>query len=86
MHEIINWSRNGQTINVKNPSPYVVRLAQNITFLPSGAKARLKTYILPGETLNVSIKTPLAADTSVRFYPASRYGIEVPSFTSPLVP
>ncbi|MEA7536750.1 fimbrial chaperone protein, partial [Salmonella enterica subsp. enterica serovar Virginia] len=26
------------------------------------------------------------ADTSVRFYPASRYGIEVPSFTSPLVP
>ncbi|MGC8165209.1 fimbrial chaperone protein, partial [Salmonella enterica] len=43
-------------------------------------------YILPGETLNVSIKTPFAADTSVRFYPASRYGIEVPSFTSPLVP
>lgn len=85
--KLLTWSRNGQTINVKNPSPYVVRLAQNITFLPSGGEGTIKkTYILPGETLNVSIKTPLAADTSVRFYPASRYGIEVPSFTSPLVP
>ncbi|ENE9535576.1 fimbria/pilus periplasmic chaperone [Salmonella enterica subsp. enterica serovar Newport] len=85
--KLLTWSRNGQTINVKNPSPYVVRLAQNITFLPSGGEGTIKkTYILPGETLNVSIKTPFAADTSVRFYPASRYGIEVPSFTSPLVP
>ncbi|MGK7547679.1 fimbrial biogenesis chaperone StjC, partial [Salmonella enterica] len=40
--KLLTWSRNGQTINVKNPSPYVVRLAQNITFLPSGGEGTIK--------------------------------------------
>lgn len=84
---LLTWSGNGQTIKVKNPSAYVVRLAQNVTFLPSKAEGMIrKAYILPGETLDISVKKPLSGDTSVRFYPASRYGIEVPSFTSPLAP
>ncbi|EKT1613049.1 fimbria/pilus periplasmic chaperone [Salmonella enterica] len=85
--KLLQWFGSGQTFKVNNPSAYVVRLAQNVTFLPSGAQGTLrKTYILPGETLDVSVQKSLSGETSVRFYPASRYGIEVPSFTAPLSP
>lgn len=83
--KLLKWSGSGQHFTVKNPSAYVVRMAQNVTFLPSNAEGKLKkTYILPGETLDVSVQKSLTGEKSVRFYPASRYGIEVPSFTAPL--
>ncbi|MCI1900852.1 MAG: fimbria/pilus chaperone family protein [Enterobacter sp.] len=83
--KLLTWSGSGQNIKVKNPSAYVVRLAQNVTFQPSGTAGYLKkTYILPGETLNVAVKKSINGDKSVRFYPASRYGINVPDFTAPL--
>lgn len=85
--KLLEWSGSGQHFTVKNPSAYVVRMAQNVTFLPSNAEGKLKkTYILPGETLDVSVPKNLSNEKSVRFYPASRYGIEVPSFTAPLAP
>lgn len=85
--KLLTWSGSGQSIKVKNPSPYVVRLAQNVTFLPSSSTGTLKkTYILPGETLEVAVKKSISGDQSVRFYPASRYGINVPDFTAPLAP
>lgn len=83
--KLLSWSGSGQTIKVKNPSAYVVRLAQNVTFLPSNTAGKLKkTYILPGETLDVSVAKAVSGDKSIRFYPASRYGINVPDFTAPL--
>ncbi|ASG89711.1 fimbria/pilus chaperone family protein [Salmonella enterica] len=83
--KLLQWSGSGQSFKVKNPSAYVVRLAQNVTFLPSNVQGGLKkTYILPGETMDVSVPKSLSGEKSVRFYPASRYGIEVPSFTAPL--
>ncbi|HCL5076648.1 TPA: fimbria/pilus periplasmic chaperone [Salmonella enterica] len=83
--KLLEWSGSGKAVKVKNPSPYVVRMSLNVDFLPSGAKGKLKkTYILPGETLDVKMQNGIAGDTSVRFYPASRYGVEVPSFTAPL--
>ncbi|MEX9253163.1 fimbria/pilus chaperone family protein [Pseudenterobacter timonensis] len=83
--KLLEWSGSSQGYTVKNPSAYVVRMAQNVTFLPSNAEGKLKkTYILPGETLEISAPENRAGDKSVRFYPASRYGIEVPSFTAPL--
>lgn len=83
--KLLTWSGSGESIKVKNPSAYVVRLAQNVTFLPSNATGKLqKTYILPGETLDVSVSKAISGDKSVRFYPASRYGINVPDFTAPL--
>lgn len=85
--KLLTWSGSGQSLKVKNPSAYVVRLAQNVDFLPSGTRGLIKkTYILPGETLDVQVKKPIAADKNVRFFPASRYGIDVPSFTAPLAP
>lgn len=85
--KLLEWSGSGEHFTVKNPSAYVVRMAQNVTFLPSNAEGKLKkTYILPGETLEVQVPKSLAGEKSVRFYPASRYGIEVPSFTASLAP
>ena len=83
--KFLKWSVAGNSVKVNNPSPYVVRLADNVTFLPSRSEGRInKTYILPGETLDVTTKATVK-DQSVKFYPASRYGIEVPDFTAQLV-
>lgn len=81
----LKWSANGKTLKVNNPSKYVVRLAQKVVTQPSGAAGSLsKTYILPGETLTTTLdKTPVS-DNKVKFFPASRYGVEVPSFISDL--
>ena len=69
----------------KNPSKYVVRLAQNVVLQPSGISGSLvKTYILPGETMTVSMGKSVSGNTKVKFFPASRYGVEVPSFISDL--
>jgi len=83
--KLLTWSTVGNTLTVKNPSPYVVRLSQGVTTLPSGAKGLLsKTYVLPGETLTTTLNKASGADSQLKFTPASRYGIDVPSFTAPL--
>lgn len=85
--KLLTWSGSGQHLTVKNPSAYVVRMDLNVTYLPSGTVGKLpKTYILPGETMNVTVAKAINADKSVRFSPASRYGIEVPNFTATLTP
>lgn len=82
---LLNWTSTGSTITVKNPSPYVVRLALTVQTLPSGANARIgKPYILPGEILTATLNKPATTDSQVKFSPASRYGIEVASYTAPL--
>lgn len=83
--KLLKWSAAGTTVTVKNPSPYVVRLAQNVKTLPSGTNGILaKTYILPGETLSAKLNKTAGNDSQLQFIPASRYGIDVPSFTAPL--
>lgn len=83
--KLLKWSGTGQHIKVSNPSAYVVRLDQQVIFLPSQTTGEIaKTYILPGEVLDVTVRKPITSDQSVRFFPASRYGIEVPAFTAPL--
>lgn len=85
--KLLKWSGSGQHIKVSNPSAYVVRLAQQVIFLPSQTAGEIaKTYILPGEVLDVTVKKSIISDQSVRFFPASRYGIDIPNFTAPLTP
>lgn len=77
----LQWSGSGTTAKVTNPSKYVVRLAQNVVFQPSGTAGSIKkTYILPGETLDVTVSKSVSGNSKVKFFPASRYGVEVPSF------
>ncbi|MFU0919940.1 fimbria/pilus chaperone family protein [Kluyvera sichuanensis] len=77
----LQWSGSGTTAKVTNPSKYVVRLAQNVVFQPSGTSGTIKkTYILPGETLDITVSKSVTPNNKVKFFPASRYGVEVPSF------
>ena len=81
----LDWTASGTSVTVKNPSKYVVRLAQNVVLQPSGISGLLtKTYILPGETMTVSMGKSVSGNNKVKFFPASRYGVEVPSFISDL--
>lgn len=83
--KFLDWTASGTSVTVKNPSKYVVRLAQNVVLQPSGVRGSLaKTYILPGETMTVSMGKSVSGNTKVKFFPASRYGVEVPSFISDL--
>ena len=81
----LEWNATGTTLTVKNPSKYVVRLAQNVMTQPSGTAGTLpKTYILPGQSMTATLKKTVSGDNKVKFFPASRYGVEVPSFVSEL--
>lgn len=83
---LLSWSVAGKEVQVKNSSPYVVRFNTNVTLLPSRTEGVLnKTFILPGETMNVQMDKPAGStDNAVEFSPASRYGIEVENYTAPL--
>ncbi|MCU1760545.1 fimbria/pilus chaperone family protein [Pseudomonas sp. 14P_8.1_Bac3] len=79
----LTWSLKNDQVSVHNPSPYVVRLAQELTLLPGNGSALLpRTYVLPGETLSVPANGATA--TSVRLQPATVYGFAVPHFEAPL--
>ncbi|KDF18038.1 fimbria/pilus chaperone family protein [Citrobacter europaeus] len=81
----LEWSQSGKTVTLSNPSKYVVRLAQNAVFLPSKTTTDIgKTHILPGESITLSLNKDTGGDKQVKFFPASRYGVEVPSFIAEL--
>lgn len=76
------WKTAGNTLIVSNPSPYVVRLSQQVKTLPSGNKGMLsKTWILPGETETIKMEKTVT-DSQVEIFPASRFGIAVNEHTS----
>jgi len=73
---------NAGHLNVANPTPYVVRLAQELQLLPGKQSLVLpRTYVLPGETLRLS--TPHTA-TAVRLQPATVYGFAVAAYEAPI--
>ncbi len=73
--KLLIWQRDSEGMIVKNPSPYVVRFTPALTLLPSQTPATLpRTFILPGESLRVSVKSVPSADHQVRMHPASAYG------------
>jgi P pilus assembly chaperone PapD len=83
--KFLEWHLNGNLLQVKNPSKYVVRLDGNIKLLPSGRKGNLgKKYILPNQTIHIKINGNINTDKEVTFSPASRHGIQVKDFTSTL--
>ncbi|EOC1342458.1 fimbria/pilus chaperone family protein [Cronobacter dublinensis] len=82
---LLKWSATGSQVKVNNPSPYVVRLAPQFQLLPSHTAGELsKSYILPGETLTATVTTGVTGNNQLKFTPASRYGIQVESYTAPL--
>lgn len=81
----LNWSLQNGQLQVRNDTPYVVRLAQELQLLPGAQKALLpRSYVLPGEHLR--IETPVTQATAVRFQPATVYGFAVDTYDAPLMP
>ena len=79
----LKWSLQDGQLTVRNETPYVVRLAQEIQLLPSGSAATLpRTYVLPGD--QISITVPAMAATQVRINPATVYGFAVPPYDAPI--
>lgn len=81
---LLKWRMDGNKLAVVNDSPYIVRLAQDLTLKPSGKQATLpRAYVLPGETLSVPLEGQ-ANTTSVTLFPASVYGFAVESYDAPV--
>ena len=81
----LKWSLQDGQLSVRNETPYVVRLAQEVQLLPSGSGAMLpRTYVLPGD--HISVPAPVKAATQVRIQPATVYGFAVPPYETLLVP
>ena len=77
------WSLKNQQLSVNNPTPYVVRLAQELTLLPGKGSALLpRTYVLPGETLSVAASQAQAS--TVQMQPATVYGFAVAPYVAPI--
>ncbi|MHC8288599.1 fimbria/pilus chaperone family protein [Pseudomonas sp. XS1P51] len=79
----LQWSLQDGQLIVRNDTPYVVRLGQEVQLLPSAGNAMLpKTYVLPGEHIRITV--PEGAATQVRFQPATVYGFAVPHYEAPI--
>ena len=85
--EGLQWRYGTQGLQVDNPTPYVVRLAQEVRLMPANAQGYLpRAYILPGESLEVRLESPAPqAPQSVRLFPATVYGFAVDEFEAPLL-
>jgi P pilus assembly chaperone PapD len=83
------WSAGAEpgSLQVANPSPYVVRLGQEVQLQPAGTMAKLpKPYVLPGETIALTQEKPeKQLPKSVVISPATVYGIYVDTYEAPLV-
>ena len=81
----LRWADN--QLMLSNPSPYVVRLSQTVSTLPSDTNFKIlpRPYVLPGESYAIPVPEGLGADVNaLRLYPASPYGFDVPPFDTKL--
>lgn len=79
----LTWRISGHTLTVKNDSPYVVRMSDQIQVLPSKTELKPgKTYILPEQSLTMIAPHALNTDRQVTMYPVSRYGVPVAPYTA----
>lgn len=82
---LLKWSAQGTTLSVRNDSPYVVRLDQQLNILPDGIDARLpQTYLLPGTAKAVPLSRAVQPGAHVRLYPAGLYGYQGAVYDAPL--
>ncbi|QLK62939.1 fimbria/pilus periplasmic chaperone [Enterobacteriaceae bacterium Kacie_13] len=82
--EKLEWKAQGNVLKVTNPSAYVVRMSPQVVTQPSNVSGSFdKTFILPGETLTVNLKSS-TSDKQVKMFPSSRFGFEAGSYVAAL--
>ncbi len=80
--EGLKFQLDANQLTVSNPSKNVVRMAPQLTLLPSNVTVALTNfYLLPGQSEQVSIS---GNPTSVTVIPLSRYGFKLPDVTLPI--
>lgn len=85
--KLLEWSYLSSTLQVKNNSPYVVRMAQTVQTRPDNTTWDLqRTYVLPGESLQLEPQSPppASAPQLVRISPATTWGYTVETWDAPL--
>lgn len=85
--KLLKWTYRDGKLTVSNPSPYVVRLAQEVQTRPGNARWNLsRTYILPSETLTLKAEgsAKSTAAQQVHISPATTWGFTVESWDAPL--
>jgi P pilus assembly chaperone PapD len=82
----LKWTSAAGKLTVKNPSPYVIRLLPLVELFPGDQTLSLpKTYILPGQTLNLDLpKDQRAVATRVTIKPANLHGYAAEPFSAPI--
>ena len=82
----LQWTLQDGHLDVRNPTPYVVRLAHEVQLQPSTTGLVLpRTYVLPGDHLRIKLPDSYTAtDVAVRLQPATVYGFAVEALEAPL--
>ncbi|MHA1011157.1 fimbria/pilus chaperone family protein [Enterobacter roggenkampii] len=76
--KLLKWNVSGNTLHIQNDSPYVVRVSDQLELLPSKTDLKIgKTYILPGQNIDVKSKSSIDGARQVKIFPVSRYGVPV---------
>lgn len=74
----------GNQVRVENPSPYVIRVHQDVNLFPAGVRTQLfpRTYLLPGDNFVMPLPEGVAAGSVqvIRLYPASPWGFGLAPF------
>ncbi|WP_416770948.1 fimbria/pilus chaperone family protein [Pseudomonas sp. RHF3.3-3] len=82
----LTWHQRGSRLLVRNDSPYVVRLAPELQLNPHKTSVMLgRSYVLPGEVLEIEMDPALPRSTSVTLQPATVYGFAVASYEAPIL-
>lgn len=81
----LTWSVAAGVLTVRNDTPYVVRMGQEIHLLPMMDSMKFPSaYVLPGTVHSLPIPEAARSATSVRLYPATVYGFAVDAYDAPL--
>jgi P pilus assembly chaperone PapD len=81
----LTWSIANGELTVRNGTPYVVRMGQEIHLLPMMTALKVPaTYVLPGAVHSLSVPEAARTATSLRLYPATVYGFAVDAYEAPL--
>ncbi|MGZ0717748.1 fimbria/pilus chaperone family protein [Pseudomonas palleroniana] len=82
----LTWTSAAGKLTVKNPSPYVIRLLPVVELLPGDQSVSLpKTYILPGQTLDLDLPKDLrGVATHIKIKPANLHGYAAEPFSAPI--
>jgi len=81
----LTWSIDQGQLVVRNDTPYVVRMGQEVHLLPTMASVRVPAaYVLPGARHALPLPEAAGTATAVRLYPATVYGFAVDAYDAPL--